>query len=492
MSTVSINNIQGVKEIEFDIPEDSGGVLVLKGMNGVGKSTVISIVRGLLSGSGRFKPTDGLTRGTADGFSRHVSVVNSTTRYSGESDAASIEGKFDFSDLVHPQQKTPQTRDKVRVKSLLGLMNVEANPALFYELAGGKEAFEEIVDADDLQTDDIVELAGRVSRALHAKGKSLESEAKHAEKEAIGARALAEGVDLNAESDATVLQKRYEEALLYQQRVKSQRLQAEATASKARSARELKEKFEREYRGPTVAEAEQRVTESQQSVDIAAARARELEVALQEAQADLQAKRQKALSADDALTNTKRHFELLAGWEQTILAAQAIDTPSDASLDAAAQAVAEAQEAATTGAVIRKARERLVEGDRLAEKAARASQRAEQMRAAAQGVDGVLAAALPPGPLRINVEGRVVYDSPRGKNVPFDDASNGEKWSIALPYGIASVAGRNGHLAVVQDAWQDLDSAARAQVAKQCADAKVWIITAEVADGELRAEVYGK
>jgi hypothetical protein len=45
-------------------------------------------------------------------------------------------------------------------------------------------------------------------------------------------------------------------------------------------------------------------------------------------------------------------------------------------------------------------------------------------------------------------------------------------------------------IAVSQDAWQDLDDNGRNIVSEQCAKERVWIVTAEVADGELRVERY--
>jgi hypothetical protein len=42
----------------------------------------------------------------------------------------------------------------------------------------------------------------------------------------------------------------------------------------------------------------------------------------------------------------------------------------------------------------------------------------------------------------------------------------------------------------VQSAWQDLDSEARREIAALCRESRVWILTAEVADGELRAEEF--
>ena len=83
----------------------------------------------------------------------------------------------------------------------------------------------------------------------------------------------------------------------------------------------------------------------------------------------------------------------------------------------------------------------------------------------------------------------MVLDTERGDGVPFDECSDGEKYRVALPYGIQSV-GQGGYLALVQSGWQDLGLPFREEIAAMCRKAKVWLITGEVADGELRLEKF--
>jgi hypothetical protein len=115
-------------------------VLVLKGRNKIGKSTAIRVLRALLSGKnpragGERQSRPRECRSLWQAGQRHQQV-----RLTGDLNVDSLEGKFDFSDLVHPEAKDPETRDKIRIKALLSLTGAEADPSIFYDLVGGRRS----------------------------------------------------------------------------------------------------------------------------------------------------------------------------------------------------------------------------------------------------------------------------------------------------------------------------------------------------------------
>ena len=252
---IAINNIGTIKELTFDLPEDSGGVLVLKGRNRIGKSTAIRVLRALLSGNGRGLPVrDKAVRGSAEAFGKHASVT-SQVRLTGDLNVESLEGKFDFSDLVHPEAKDPETRDKIRIKALLSLTGAEADCAIFYDLVGGPAAFEKLIPAESVKKKDLVELAGMVHRALHARAKEKESEAQfaagHAQacKEAAGPNAVLGEVKLeplHAASNAAA-----GELSAVEERIK----QATETRQRIETNKRAIEESKANYAGPTLAQA---------------------------------------------------------------------------------------------------------------------------------------------------------------------------------------------------------------------------------------------
>ncbi len=68
--------------------------------------------------------------------------------------------------------------------------------------------------------------------------------------------------------------------------------------------------------------------------------------------------------------------------------------------------------------------------------------------------------------------------------------SDGERWTIGMQYAIKAV-GEGGVLPFKQESWQALGEELRAQIAEQCREAKVWLISADVTHGEdLRVEEF--
>lgn len=484
-ATIEIQNIGAIRDLVIDLPEDSGGVLVLKGTNRQGKSTAIEIIRALLGKKQPLAVHDEADKGKAEGFGRKLSVTSKTTGR-GELEVPSLEGKFDFSDLVLPDGQTAEVRDRIRVKALLSLTGAKADARLFYDLVGGQEAFERMVSADQLKTDDLIELAGRVKRAIDAKAREKESEAQHAENHANSCKLAAGEAKPGDAPDLEALHVRNNAATAELATLLEKTDAARKTTAAVAAATQRLEAVKAAYEGPPVSEAQAKVAEAEEIRTAAETALEDLrrKMAIQEKiVAECKIKQSEARGV---LNAASAHEEMVA--ELTEQIEVEIDEPSANELKWASEDAEEAKHALEKAIVLRDAAKKAAEAKEHEAKAKESKKAAESLRDTAHGVDQALSTALPPGPLRAH-KGRVVCDTDRGQGVPFDECSDGEKYRLALPYGIQSV-GQGGYLALQQAGYQDLGHEYRLEIAALLQEARVWLITAEVTDGPLRAEVF--
>jgi hypothetical protein len=488
--TIEIKNIGTIQELVFDLPDDTGGVLVLKGRNKIGKSTAIRVLRALLSGNGRGLPVrDKAVRGSAEAFGKRASVTSSV-RLTGDLNVESLEGRFDFSDLVHPEAKDPETRDKIRIKALLSLTGAEADPSIFYDLVGGKEQFEKLIPADSIKKKDLIELAGMVHRAIHAEAKKKESEAEfsrgHAQacKEAAGPDAKLGSIELTPLHDAST------RASAEYAAVREKMTGADETRQRIVSTKQAIEQARESYTGDSVEAAKFTLQEAKQKVGTITEELLELRGQVAKAERALEAANADSRLADDRLEAAQNHYHAVRSMETMLSEAEQslAGEPTSIALAQAAKAAEDAREALESGIKLRDASMKLVEAESHQKTADEATKAAEKLRQAARSVDQVLSQKLPVGPLRAEA-GRLVLDTERGEGAPYDECSVGEAWTYALPYGIKAV-GKGGVIAVMQEAWDGLDSENRTRIAKAAKDGFCWLITAEVDDGDLRAEVF--
>ena len=495
MTQVVIKNTRGIRYLDFDMPDGDGGVLVARGKNAVGKSTAIALLRGLLAGKiDKTRPSDGEKRGTVDGFGVHASV-GARTVVSGEANVPSLEGKFDFSDLVRPMAKTIEARDKIRIKALIGLSGAKADPSLFYSVAGGKKELEALVPPEALTADDPIELADKVRRAIHAKARDFEDDAARQEgyakslRDAAGEFAGKEAPDMDrlhsAAHEATAALAKLSERFAAADLAEKRQAQAKEELSKAKMG----------YSGTSVEMATEglklasdSVAASNSALEVLKAQLRELEDKISDAESEIAQRAAEVRKYEERLKEAKAHVKTVESLEAIIDSVSTVEAPDELDLEMAEQAVRSTRAAIEDASAASKAAEKLKNAEEHQAQATAARDRAATLRESAKAVDDCLTEALPAGPLKAK-DGQLVCDTDRGSDILFDECSDGERWGIALPYGIRSV-GAGGVIAVVQDAWQDLDDERRDEVDRLCREAKVWIVTAEVAAGELRVERY--
>lgn len=467
-----------------------GGVVVLAGPQGAGKSITLNALECAATGKGRVPVKDGELRGKVDAFGVTMTIGKSTRR-SGEPEVVGLEGRMDVATLVDPQIASPEAADSRRIKCLIQLSNVKPSADLFYRLIGGsREEFEKLVTPATLESDDLVLMAERVKRDLEAKARTEESQAEHAEGRARGAREAAQGIDVAGEADSTVLQTALEGAIREESTLKSQADTARKAAQAAKLAKDQLEDAEAKYEGVPLDVAKDAEEKEKSHVEQAEARVRQAEEALRAARSDAENCRNAYSQAIAARKSAEQHEALVKQWRDQI-AASIPTAPTAEQLTDASERVTRARKAVEQGALTRKAREHLLEDQKHRDAAQTHRKKAMQLREAAKGTDEVLSevVAKTGSPLRVEA-GRLVLATARAKKTLFAELSDGERWKLALDIAIDAVGDR-GFLTIPQWAWGELQPANRKAIAEHLRERGVLAYTAEAADGEgIVAEEY--
>lgn len=491
VSTIEVSDIAAVHHLRIPIPE-GGGLVVLRGSHGVGKSNTLKALDALASGRGanRLQVRDGAARGSIEGCGVKL-VVGKSNRRSGELEVSSIEGRLSVSDLVDPGLVSEEAADAKRIKSLAQLAGVEADPAIFAELFGSPEEFERIAPPSELKTDDILVLTDRVKRLIESEARKTEGLANTERAKADACQAAADGVDFTVDADADVLSSRLESAIRRESELQTKRREALAHNKRIEEARTYLDAAKTTDAGQSLEACRMALDAAKQAEVSARARVESLRGELQQAEQHLVLKSQELRSADAALGSAERNAETVAAWEKTLAeAGAAVPMPTQDELDDASINVLSARKAVENGAVVRAARAKLLQRDEHKKAADAHEKRADSLRGAAANVDSVLSAQIAKLGCSLRVEkGRLVTDTDRGVEL-FAELSEGERWRIALDIAIDAV-GPRGLLTIPQTAFEGLNKPSRDSIADHLRSRGATGITAEVTeDDELSAEVY--
>lgn len=486
-----------IAKLEFPVLPD-GGVVVIQGEHGLGKSTAIGAVDAIASGRDdrRLKPSDGAARGTIQGCGVTITIGKRTSR-SGELECRSIDGKLSVSDLVDPGIDSPTSADAKRIRTLIQLAKVDADRSAYAELFSSPEEFERVVPKEITQTDDPLALADTIKKAIEKEARSLEGKCETSRALAASCAKAIDGIDLSAPCDASDLAAAYEVAIRNEQEIITKRANSERHNESLAKARA-------EFSEVAVAEAEARITEiagrrsdlrnalSMQSDGLAAAEETltRLQRELSEQQAVVRGLIQSILESKENLDRADKEEsaaikarDALLKTKQSLEAAEA-DVPPDDLIEDRRQAVRLAREAVETGSVVRSALVKDAERNWHLRDATQYAHQAELLRGAASGVDSVLSQQIQQiggCPLRVD-GGRLVMDTDRGAEF-FSDLSDGERWKVALDVAIDAV-GETGLLGIPQVAWEGLNNRVRDLINRHAKDRRATIVTAEVTEGK--------
>lgn len=480
--------------IEFSYTMEEPGLHVLMGDHGVGKSTVLRTVQ--LAADGR---ADGGKPTKADGAKRGEAVVAGKTILIGKSireeGDLSLEGlgDLDLAGLHTPHYLDAKTRDRHRIKALVRLAGVEADASLFHELVGGQGIFDGIVDAGATETDDLVEMAAKVKRAIE---KAALVEERQAETARANLRAKADqcaGVDLKAPHDEQLLQSNLVNALEARATIAQKREDGLAVKARAEAARQ---KLAAAQTGDISVEAAKlKLTAAVEARCEAEERVSELSRQLDAARSALSLAESAENHAEDALERARQHAEFVADWQADIEAAESVECPGEDELQAAERSVDAANAAAMLGVKVRAAIEAKRHADRYATEAKDHESAAAYYRKAAAATQDVLTDAIsriPNCPLKVwnddDGNARLVLETARSEREPLDELSDGEKYDVLIP-----MVARPGRLIVLsQAAFGELSPTLRERVDRIARERGCYVLTAQADDGELRGEPYSE
>lgn len=493
---IAVRDIGPVTEFEYKMT--GPGLHVLRGKQGAGKTTILRTVQLATDGRTDIKPTkrDATRRGEATVAGKVLRIAK-RVQEEGEITVDGL-GDLDIAALHSPKFKTPVIRDRHRINVLLRLVGVAADASRFHDAVGGPDAFRKIVSTRELETDDLVEMAARIKRAVERRAQEHEREKESRLADARAAVQLVEGVDLLAPHDESALSAELASASEHRAALQQRNNDAAKVIAAGEKAQAELDAVGRgsddvELVETAVSMRALAVAEQQERVESCKAALAEAEKSLASAEAS-------HTLATDRLESGKREAETLAKWEATIKAGADVLGPTaeelgNEMLNANSQCQT-AQDAVVCGVKVREALAAQKRAEASSAEAKEAGQLAERMREAARAAGrDVLAdavASVPDCPLSIvpdpNGDPRLVIATDRSSEEPFEDLSDGERWPIIL--GIA--ASRNRLIVLPQAAYGELSPATRRQLHELAVEHECYLLTAEADDGDLRGEAYDR
>jgi len=487
---ISIDHVGPVTEFEYAMTEP--GLHVLRGQQGAGKTTILRTVQWACDGRADAKPqkTDGAKKGVAVVAGKTLSISRAV-REEGDLTIAGM-GDLDISTLHNPGHKTPATRDKYRIATLVRMAGVTPDVGKFKELVSPLEWQTWVDETEVAATGDLVDMAAKVKRDLDRYAKNLETQQENAEKSAAARADLYEGINVEDEHDEAALQERLEVALQSHMTLIQRASEATKNAAAVAEAARMIAAAESGYKGPSATAAEAAVIATTERATTQRAECERISKELRAAQEQLG---QLMIQADRAKADfeaASRHEQTLADWRETVANVTTV-APDDGEMEAAETVLVLAREQAVHGAHIRAAIVAKAAAAELSELAKTRKKEAKRIRAAAAATQEVISeaiASIPNCPLRVTTnedgEARLVISTDRGEAEPFDELSDGERWRTIVP--LCCEAGRL--VVLPQAAYGELANSTRSLLDVIAAQVGAYILTAQADDGELRAERF--
>ena len=489
MPTIELENVANVRRCSIPLAE-GGGVTILRGRCGSGKSNFQEAVKTLLSGKGKLSVRDGALNGRVEGFGVKLTLSSTRTNRKGELEVESMEGSFSLAAFVDPGYVDPSAADAARIKNLVKLSGVKPSAELFYPLFGSREALENVVSPAALTSDDLTQMASRIKADCEKAARIQEGRADNADGRARGAKEAAAGVDVKSEADGNKLSATLEAAVREQTKLTSQAESATKAKRAAQAAQDALEDAEASYSGDSLPDAKKGEAASKldyEEKEASVAQAREI---LMRAELAWDKARSELAHAIQRRKNAEQHEATIAKWKEQI-AASIPEAPTPEAVQAAGNRVTNARQAIEAGAVIRKARQHLADAEKAIEEATGFRKVAIALRESAASVDSVLSEVVAKScpTLRV-IDGRLVTTTARGDTY-LSDLSDGERTKLGIDLQMA-VSGEGHCLHVFeQRLWANLSPKFRREVADYLREKGQHGIAAEVTDDEeLTAEVF--
>lgn len=489
--TVTLSNVGPITYLELPVPKD-GGMVILKGRNGAGKTTALNAMNQAVTGSGRLNVRDGTDEAQVDCLGVHIRA-RKNTKYAGCLEVDSLAGKFSIADIIDPGFSDPVANDKRAVLGILQVVGAKADPSLFYDLVGGEENFRRFVTKDTLRETDLVSMGSKTKRNFADAARDLEldvvtwTEKLKAVEAALPEKTVGDG--RSAEEVERDLQKARDESI-------------EARADRRNSIQRIEE-FEKHLAefnqasandpDSAVANAKAVLQAATEKMSDSAQAVADLRLLLQEAESQLAISKAECVAAEAACQAAESQLAWYRNVKSMVESGRPKEYPEEAVARVDAM-VSQLQDELFSCRLLEKSRESEKEASDLRKKIGVAQSTAEALRAAAKSVDFVLTEMLEKvSDLKYEDErlfvltdrGKTYFHDPSGTN----GLSKGERTKLVIDIA-AKAVGDGGIIVVDQDFTQDLDPVARKEVAEHARSRKVTIYTAVCTEDEsLKAEV---
>ena len=430
MKTITVTNVGPITSAELPYLEE-GGIVVLRGAQGVGKSTILDALNVAAGNKGSVGLKDRAASGSVEAFGVTLKIGRNVRRQ-GEPEVVSLESRFSVGDLIDPGIQDPAAADAKRIKALVQLSGTAADPKLFYPLfKGGLDEFASIVDASVPRMTDLVGMADKIKRDCESAARKCANEAEHAEGRVVAGRQAIEGINFDCPSDQEILQATLEDAIRDQSKLYER---ADASRQAAGRAEEAKIKLAEAKAKETITleVAEKNVAGATADVQAAETAVKELTALLEAARKALWDSQIWLRNMNLQLDQIKSRADLVAGWQKAINEAGA-DQIDPAALDQADARVSEARRGVEQGAVVRHGLQRKAEIDEALETGKTKRARSDRLRDMAKGTDDVLSAIVAKLGTPLRVEGgRLCLDTSRRGITYFAELSDGERAQVGL------------------------------------------------------------
>ncbi|MCP4571455.1 MAG: AAA family ATPase [bacterium] len=479
--TIAMENVGPIRHLAFPLTE-SGGVTVLAGRNGRGKTTALAAVDKLTTGRGNtLSVRKGQVAGQASGLGVTLTLARSVRR-KGELEVETLDSRLSVADLVDPKIKDPGAADSRRIKSLVSLSGAKADIGLFAELLP-EPAFSTVITADAIESTDLIEMASRVKRDIESKARRVEDAARKAHAEAEALATSVGDIDTTEAIDEDAAAGEFTAANGKLAALNAQRKAAFEAGKAAEDAQDRLQLADATYDGPTVEAAAQEHERAQTLVEESRLRLEDLRRQCANAsEAHNGALNAQSLAAKD-LELANNHVANMDAWREAI-GTEVPLPPDPAALEAATERLTKARAQYNRIPLLAKAKDEQTRATAAATEAEKQRELADRLREAGRGADEVLSNIVAGlgCPLRVEA-GRLLVDDPVVGEKFFADLSAGERWRLGLDIAVG-VAGSRTVFTVPQEAWEALDPINQEAVHQQAAAKGVDILTAEATDDE--------
>lgn len=471
--SIDLENVGPIEK--FHLQFKGPGITVLNAPNGSGKSIALNAVQAAAAGKGQAPLRDQTRRGKVEAFGAKITIA-SNCRHTGEFEAENLEGRFDIGKLIDPKIKSPESADAQRIKALVSLTGVKADPALFKS----HEAFEDyetVVTEASTETDDLVEMARRIKRDYDNKAREQEAVADR-EDGHVAALDPDPELDISKESDAEILREQYNDARDLVSKISSQR---ESYLELKESADEARDSLDNAEAAPDTEDIKSRLESMEERSSAIISEVVALNEKIKELDSEYDRVKEKIDSDKELLASAESLVKNRASLEKLVARFEEASCPTSEEMANAKQALEDSKEAMETGTLVREA---LKSQDKAAEhrkSAADARNKADKYRDAGKAVDDVLSGVIECDELRIESDGkaaRLVTKTDRGDRTSYHDLSDGERGRIAIDIAAKSV-GEGGIVVVDQLVWEGLDADNRDILHTHAVKRDVYILTAE-------------